>query len=320
MSNDAPAPAARKRSWARIVGFLLLVAVVGGFVFWLVKPQTATATALFEVGREAPSIAGNQPKSTSSQDYEILKKTQLALLKSKFLLTSALRNPNISGSPVFAGVVDKEEWLQDHLEVSYPQNGEILAIELRGPVSQADELRMIVDAVAGAYNKEVLGKERSLRLNVRDMVERSLQNLNAEIKRKYEDFLDIAKGMGKSTDENDFHRQLDLKRMDRIDEELAQLERDKLKMGIGGDSKESKFIDARMAQLQKRQNELEKEALKRNEKSVDLETRGEELKQLQEIAKDMNVKLETMDIDSQSPYRIRQVQQAVIVNGNIARQ
>src|SRR5438046_571262 len=29
------------------------------------------------------------------------------------------------------------------------------------------------------------------------MVERSLRNLNEEIKRKYEDYLDIAKGMGK---------------------------------------------------------------------------------------------------------------------------
>ena len=151
---------------------------------------------------------------------------------------------------------------------------------------------MIVDAVAGAYKKEVLGNEQSLRLNIRDMLERSLQNLNAEIKRKYEDYLDIAKGMGKPTDGNDFHRQLDLKRMDRMDEELAQLERDKLKMDIGGDSKESKFVDARMTQLLKRQNELEKEVLKRNEKSVDLETRGDELKQLQQIAKDMNLKLE----------------------------
>jgi polysaccharide biosynthesis transport protein len=320
MSDDASLPVVRRRSWSRIAGLLLLVAMVGGFVFWLVKPQTATATALFEVRREAPSVAGNQPESTSSQDYEILKKTQLALLKSKFLLTSALREPSVAGSPVFAGVVDKEEWLQDHLQVSYPQNGEILAIELRGPISQADDLRLIVDAVAGAYKKEVLGKEQSLRLNVRDMLERSLQNLNSEIKRKYEDYLDIAKGMGKPTDENDFHRQLDLKRMERIDEELAQLERDKLKMEIGGDSKESKFVDARIVQLQKRQDALEKEVQKRSEKSVDLEIRGEELKQLQQIAKDMNLKLELTDIDSQSPYRIRQVQQAVIVNGNIARQ
>ena len=144
-----------------------------------------------------PSVAANQPRQSGTQDYEILKKTQLALLKSKFLLTSALRDPRVSKSPVFAGVADKEEWLQDHLEVKYPQNGEILAIELRGPASQANDIRMIVDAVAGAYKKEVLGKEQARRLSSRDMLERSLQNLNAEIKRKSEDYLDIAKGMGR---------------------------------------------------------------------------------------------------------------------------
>ena len=170
---------------------------------------------------------------------------------------------------------------------------------------------MIVDAVAGAYKREVLGDGNNRGdLTMRDMLERSLQNLNAEIKRKYEDYLDIAKGMGQADGENDFQRQLDLKRMDRIDEELAQLEREQLRIEIGGDAKESKFVVANRTASQERQNELEKEILKRNEKSVDLETRGEELKQLQEIANEMNVKLEKMDIDSQSPDRIRQVQQA----------
>ncbi len=319
MSHDA-VPSAHGRSYSRIAAILAFVVLVGGAITWQAWPKTVTATALFEVRREAPSVTGNSPDATSGQDYEILKKTQLALLKSKFLLTSALQDPGVAGLPVFNGVADKEEWLQNHLDVSYPQNGEILAIELRGLISQADDLRMIVDAVAGAYKKEVLDKKQSLRLTTRDMLERSLQNLNAELRRKYEDYHDIAKGMGKPTDENDFHRQLDLKRMDRIDEELAQLERDKLKTEVGGDSKESKFIDARIAQLQKRQEELEKEVQKRNGRSVDLESRGEELKQLQQIANDMNIKLEKMDIDAQSPQRIRQVQQAVIINGNIARQ
>jgi hypothetical protein len=256
----------------------------------------------------------------SDSDYQILKKTQIALLKSKFLLTSALRDPGIASMSVFAGLPDPEEWLQDHLEVAYPQDGEILSISLRGPASQADDLTRVVDAVAAAYKNEVLGDETARKMNIHDMLERSLQNLQGEIKRKSEDYLDIAKGMGRATDGDDFHRQLDLKRMVRMDEELAQLERDKLKMEIGGDSKESKFVDARIAQLQKRQAVLEKEVQKRNEKSVDLETRGEELKQLQEIAKDMSFKLEQMDIDKQLPNRIRQVQQAVIVNGNIARQ
>src|SRR5438034_6994781 len=227
MSDDASAPRPRRRFWPRIVGLLFLVALVGGFVFWLVRPKTVTATALFEVRMDAPSLVGNPAAQGSPEtNYEILKKTQVALLQSKFLLTSALRDPSVGGSPVFAGVTDPEAWLQDHLVVEYPENGEILAISLRGPASQANDLRLVVDAVAEAYIKEVLGKEKSRKLTIRDMLEHSLQNLNAEIKRKYEDYLDIAKGMGKPTDGNEFQRQLDLKRMDRIDEELAQLERE----------------------------------------------------------------------------------------------
>jgi capsular exopolysaccharide synthesis family protein len=55
-----------------------------------------------------------------------------------------------------------------------------------------------------------------------------------------------------------------------------------------------------------------KDLAKRNEKSVDLETRGEELKQLQQIANDMNVKLEGLDIDNQVPAQIRPLSPATL--------
>ncbi len=55
-----------------------------------------------------------------------------------------------------------------------------------------------------------------------------------------------------------------------------------------------------------------KELAKRNEKSVDLETRQEELKQKQQIANDMGLKLEGLDIDAEAPAQIRPVQPAVL--------
>jgi hypothetical protein len=321
MSDDTSLPAVRRRRWPRIVALLFLLAVVGGFVFWFVKPQSASATALFEVRRDVPTLAGNQPgQPGSDQDYEIFKKTQLALLKSKFLLTSALRDPRIASLSVFAGVRDPEQWLQDHLDLSYPENGEILAISLPGPASQANDLELIVNAVAEAYKSEVLGNETDRTLKQHDMLERSLQNLNAEIKRKFEDYIDIAKGMGRADGDIDPEMQIDLKRMERMDEELAQLERGQLRIATGGDSKDSKFVSARIEQLLKRQNELMRTIQKRSEKSVDLATRKSELDQLQRIANDLSLKLETMDIDRQLPARIRQVQMAVIDHGKIARQ
>jgi hypothetical protein len=321
MSDDASLPVARRRRWPRIVALLLILAAIAGGTYWLVKPKTVTATTLFEVRRIVPSLTANQADvSGTDQDFEILKKTQIATLKAKFLLTSALRNPGIASLSLFAGVRDPEEWLQEHLDVSFPENGEILAISLSGPESQAHELALVVDAVAEAYKREVLGGETDRKLKLHDMVERSLQNLNAEIKRKSEDFIDIAKGMGRALGDNDPEMQFHMKRMDRIDEELAQLEREQLRIATGGDSKDSKFVDARIDQLRKRQDELLKTIQRRNERSADLESRGEELKQLQTIANDMCFKLEQLDIDRQLPARIRQLQPAVIDDGKIARQ
>ncbi len=322
MSDDASLPVVRPRRWPRIAALLFLLALVGGAITWLAWPKKVTATALFEVRKGADSLTEDSGvQSRGEYDYEILKKTQIALLKSNFLLTSALRDPGIASLSVFAGVRDPEEWLQDHLDLSYPENGEILAIELRGPPSQANDLRLIVDAVAEAYKKEVLSKETARKLNIRDMLERSLQNLNGEIKRKYEDYVDIAKGMGRSDSDSDSdpEMQIYMKRMDRIDEELAQLEREQSRVESGADGKDSKYVEARITQLRKSQDELMKTIQKRNERSVDLTTRKNELDQLQSIANDLAIKLEKMDIDSQIPAQIRQLQQAVLEPPQVAR-
>ena len=64
-----------------------------------------------------------------------------------------------------------------------------------------------------------------------------------------------------------------------------------------------KQLDSKMADLKKR-----------IERSTELETREEDLKQLQAIAKDMSIKLESLDIDANAPDQIRQVQPAVATN------
>src|SRR3954451_20534187 len=191
---------ALRRRWVLALSMGLVIGASAALALWLFFPESSSATALFEVRIKQESIM-RDANQQSTQDYEILKKTQLALLKSKFLLTSALRNPSIAALSILAGERDKEEWLQEHLDVEFPQNGEILSISLTG--SPPEDLEKLVDAVAQAYTKEVLGKETARKLNIRDMMERSLQNLNAEIKRKYEDYLDIAKGMGRPTDQRD---------------------------------------------------------------------------------------------------------------------
>jgi capsular exopolysaccharide synthesis family protein len=322
-------------------------------------------------------------------------------------LTSALRDPGIASLSILAGVRDKEEWLQDHLDVEFPQQGELLSISLTG--TPPEDLEALVNAVAQAYTSEVLSVETDRKLKIHDMVERSLQGLQAEIKRKSEDYIDIAKGMNRAT-ETQRDPETDLLIRDIADTQgkiqtltsgLFQLQTDfmvakselsdpalfdiqaeeALKIddkyryykGLSDQAEvmatqtpastkgaRSASTDRQLAQarrqvdqysadfkkkfvkdLQNKPNvplqqltqrfktnfgsmqqqlamntkalETKKSDLKkRNERSVDLETRGDELKQLQIIANDMSQKLEGLDIEKQIPAQIHQVEKALV--------
>ncbi len=398
---------ALRRRWMLALGMGMVIGAGAAIALWFIFPESSSATALFEIRQEQESII-HDATQRSTQDYEILKKTQLAKLKSKFLLTTAIRDPGIASLSILASATDKEEWLQEHLDVEFPQNGEILSISLSG--SPPDDLVSLVNAVAEAYNKEVIGTEKSRKLNIRDMLEKSLLNLQAEIKRKYEDYIDIAKGMGRPTG-SDHDPETDLLLRDIADTQgkaetltsgLYQLQTDYMvakselsdpalyeaqaeealkvdqkyqylqyqlnaaqiqQMSTSPSSKgtgsHGSSSDRQVQQLQhqldlysadfkkkmvrdtqnkpnvplqqltqrfrtqagsmkqqldmvtKQLEQKRKDLQKRVEKSVDLETSGDELKQKQQLANDMNAKLEGLDIDLEVPAQIKQVQPAV---------
>jgi len=145
------------------------------------------------------------------------------------------------------------------------------------------------------------------------MVAKSLENLNSELKRKAEDYLDVAKGMSRSDANNgDPFTAINTKRLDRIDSEIMRIEGEQLKNETAGEKKDAEYLTKRLDQLRKQKAELEKTIRANTERSVELETRAEEIKQLQSFSNDMSLKLEALDIDLETPPQIRQIQQAVI--------
>jgi hypothetical protein len=289
------------------IGFTLVLA--GIFIARAIDSPGDTATALFEVSNEQSNIFDNS--RLTIQEFEILKKTQLALLKSNFVLTAAIRPPGIGSLSVLAGKPDPVKWLQDNLVVGFPQNGEILSISLTGDELPEDLVRL-VDSVSKAYKDEVINELRQRRLAMRDLLARNLENLNNDIKRKLEEYLDIVRETGKFVGgDGQLLQQIAAKQLDRIEDEIIRLE-SSLAVDVSNDDAKREAIEKRVKQLGDQKLHLTKEITLAVERSADLETREEDLKQLQEIANDMSVKLQQLDIDASSPDRIRQVQPAVV--------
>lgn len=317
MNGDQPVAASARSRFRRILGFsafIATIAVAAFFLGWTLRPERVSATALFEVSRSAPNLVGtSNDRASDLNEYDIIKKTQLALLKSNFVLTSAIRDPKIGGLSLLHSQSDPVEWLQNSLTVDFPENGEILSISLSGAQGQENELVQIVDAVAKAYQEEVIEKQRAARLSSRDLLARNLDKLNVDIKRKLDEFLDIARESGRpEAGSGQVLQQLSANRLDRVEAEILRLE-SALAINSKEDSPERKAIDERITRLREQQTELAKELTHRVARSTDLEVRQRELEQLQQIAGDMSVKLQSMDIESSLPNRIVQVQPAVIV-------
>ena len=397
---------ALRRRWLLALCMGLVMGGAAAIGVWFLFPESSSATALFQVATEQESLF--KVNQQSLQSFEILKKTQLALLKSNYVLTAAIRNPKVGGLSALAGESEPVEWLQENLVVDFPQNGEILSITLSGN-ELPEELEILVDAVAKAYNDEVVDKLRQRQLANRDLLAGSLNKLNEELKENMDTFLAIARESGSpQADDRDTATELLLrtiadtqKKKDDLTTELYKtqtdfmimkseledpalleaqveesLERDEQVMlmryeigqmemeqagasGRRGGSRTAASADQKiemmnrqletyrakakakiMREIQSKPNialdQLKKryritigtsqgqlaavtkaldtdlEKLKsRVETNGDLETRKTTMEQLQEIANDMSVKLESLDIEAAAPEQIRLVQSAV---------
>jgi len=313
--EDLERPADRRRFRIRfsLLALLIFVTLTCLLLAWLVQPRWFVATALFRVDSTAPlSLDANQPRTLGEHDLAILKNTQLALLKSSHVLTSALRNPTIASLSPFRGQQDPVAWLQDNLVVEFPADAEILSISLSGTEWQQKDIIQIVDAVANAYQGEVIDRERQRMLSRRDLLDRNVSNLREEIKRKTDEFLDIAREAGKLEDGGaQVRQQIEMKRLDRIDDELIRLESEQAG-NVDGNSAKSKAMDGRIKQLRAELASLQRSLAKRAEKLTDLESRRHELEQLQKVIDELSMQLHRADLEANAPSQIQLIQPAVI--------
>src|SRR5262249_11590427 len=74
------------------------------------------------------------------------------------------------------------------------------------------------------------------------------------------------------------------------------------------------MLSHQMEALDKDITEKTEKVMAKSEQSVELDVKSAELDQLQEIARDMSIKLESLDVEASAPARIRLLQPATITS------
>jgi succinoglycan biosynthesis transport protein ExoP len=94
----------------------------------------------------------------------------LQLVKSRFVLNAALRQPGVAALASVRQQLDPVKRLEKEISVDYPGGSEILRISMSG--EDPKEIEMLVNAVKDAYLQEVVNKERDQRLQRMSDLER----------------------------------------------------------------------------------------------------------------------------------------------------
>jgi capsular exopolysaccharide synthesis family protein len=178
--------ALRRRWWIAIGLGLIVAALAGAAAYHVVPPAKYTARATLHVATN-PKYIIFDPKERLA-DYRTYQRTQVAMARSQFVLSNALKRPDVLALPTIRTKTDPGEWLGSNIRIDFPDSSEVLEISLSG--DRPRDLAVLVNATVDSYLKLVVAeeqREREARLTTLrtlwDRYQRTLQERRTELRK-----------------------------------------------------------------------------------------------------------------------------------------
>jgi capsular exopolysaccharide synthesis family protein len=199
MLSAAPDPMsmlrAFRRRWPLATGLGILAALAAMAGAWYVIPQKGEVIAYVQVMRD-PETMTTKARQADSYEFLTYRNTTVEMMKSKSLLTRAIRDPSIAQLPLIKKQNDPVEWLQDQLSMKYPGDAELLQVTMSGSIEEIDNIVNIVNAVINAYFKEVVEKGVLERTKKEQKLSELRQMKSEELLRDMKDIEGLQKNLG----------------------------------------------------------------------------------------------------------------------------
>jgi capsular exopolysaccharide synthesis family protein len=224
---------ALKRRLTIALGAGVLLASIVGLAAWFLVPQAKyKAQAVLQVEARPPQVLFRTVETqnpSGGEEYARYQKTQMGLVKTRFVLSAALRQPVVKRAQMIREQQDPVKWLQEKLDVSFETGSELLNICLSG--DDPKELADVVNAVKDAYMNEVVNKAHTDRQKRYDKL-KELQKKYAEMMKGQRQKLKVlADSAGSDNRETlALEHQLALERLGFLKNELLQTQSQKRKI------------------------------------------------------------------------------------------
>ena len=200
MLSAAPDPMsmlrAFRRRWPLATGLGILAALCAMAAAWFLIPQKGEVIAYVQVMRDPETMTTAKVRQTDANEFLTFRQTTIEMMKSKPLLTRAIRDPSIAQLPLIKKQADPVDFLQHQLGMKYPNDAEVLQVTMSGEEAEIPQVVNIVDAVIGAYFKEVVEKGITDRNKKEAKLRELLQEKNTELIRDMHEVERLQKTIG----------------------------------------------------------------------------------------------------------------------------
>ncbi len=185
-----------RRNW--LLGTILGILAAGPIAVtaWYMFPVKFSAVEFVRISQSQSTLVFETADSSARSDYRGYKNTQKQLLLQPLSLSKALKDPEVATLSVVRENADPISWLQDKLEVQFPDNSEMMNVTLR--LTDPVAAHKIVKSVVDVYMADVVEKERAERLLRVDRLEKILVAAEDKVRKKRGELSNLVDRLGTS--------------------------------------------------------------------------------------------------------------------------
>ena len=184
---------ALRRRWVPALVLAVPAALLAFAIVWETVPAKYESSAILKIQQYEQIVAFENAKQRSTE-FLTYRDTQKGFIKSRAVLTSALRDPKVAECRTMSTIGHPVEWLMKELNVNEQISPEFLKISLQG--EYPEDLALIVNAVKDSYLNEVVYNERNKRIENLRKAEESHRDVDKRVRAAQQKIEHLATNLG----------------------------------------------------------------------------------------------------------------------------